>query len=126
MVPYGRRFRQYRSPEGPRPFSGATLCRARLEQLFHENTEAQEEVAGLRADVSAGLTVDSDPARRDQFIAMPTRSDTRSGEEAIKAHGALLYHCHSERSRGIPRRDPEVNLRDPSTPFRSAQDDLEY
>jgi hypothetical protein len=39
--------------------------------------------AGLRAEVSAGFTVDSDPARRDQFIAMPTRSDTRSGEEAI-------------------------------------------
>jgi hypothetical protein len=39
--------------------------------------------AGLRTEVSAGLTVDSDPARRDQFIAMPTRSDTRSGEEAI-------------------------------------------
>jgi hypothetical protein len=42
--------------------------------------------AGLRAEVSAGFTVDSDPARRDQFIAMPTRSDTRSGEEAIQAH----------------------------------------
>jgi hypothetical protein len=39
--------------------------------------------AGLRTEVSAGFTVDSDPARRDQFIAMPTRSDTRSGEEAI-------------------------------------------
>jgi hypothetical protein len=40
-------------------------------------------LAGLGAEVSAGFTVDSDPARRDQFIAMPTRSDTRSGEEAI-------------------------------------------
>jgi hypothetical protein len=38
---------------------------------------------GLRAEVGADLTVDSDPARGDQFIAMPTRSDTRSGEEAI-------------------------------------------
>jgi len=37
----------------------------------------------LRAEVSAGFTVDRDPARLDQFIAMPTRSDTRSGEEAI-------------------------------------------
>ena len=39
--------------------------------------------ARLRAEVSAGFTVDSNPARRDQFIAMPTRSDTRSGKEAI-------------------------------------------
>jgi hypothetical protein len=37
----------------------------------------------LRAEVGAGLTVDHDPASRDQFIAMPARSDTRSGEEAI-------------------------------------------
>ena len=37
----------------------------------------------LRAEVSASFTVDSDPARRDQFVAMPTRSDTGSGEEAI-------------------------------------------
>jgi len=40
-------------------------------------------LAGLGAEVSAGFAVDSDPARCDQFIAMPTRSDTRSGEEAI-------------------------------------------
>jgi hypothetical protein len=42
--------------------------------------------ARLRAEVGAGFTVDSDPARGDQFIAMPARSDTGSGEEAIKAH----------------------------------------
>jgi len=42
--------------------------------------------AGLRAEVSAGFAVDSDLARCDQFIAMPARSDTRSGEEAIYAH----------------------------------------
>jgi hypothetical protein len=40
-------------------------------------------LAGLRAEVSAGFTVDSDPARLDQFIAMPTRSDTGGGEETI-------------------------------------------
>jgi hypothetical protein len=39
--------------------------------------------AWLRAEVNAGFTVDGDPARRDQFIAMPTRSDTRSGKETI-------------------------------------------
>ena len=39
--------------------------------------------AGLRAEVSAGFAVDSDLARCDQFIAMPARSDTSSGEEAI-------------------------------------------
>jgi hypothetical protein len=39
--------------------------------------------AGLRAEVSADFAVDSDLARCDQFIAMPARSDTRSGEEAI-------------------------------------------
>ncbi len=38
---------------------------------------------GLRAEVGAGFAVDSDLARCDQFIAMPTRSDTSSGEEAI-------------------------------------------
>jgi hypothetical protein len=42
--------------------------------------------AGLRAEVSAGCTIDSDPTRLDQFIAMPTRPDTRSGEETIQAH----------------------------------------
>jgi hypothetical protein len=56
-------------------------------------------LAGLRAEVSAGFTVDSDPASRDQLITMPPRSDTRSGEETIKAHGGLLINCHSERSR---------------------------
>ena len=47
-------------------------------------------LAGLRAEVSAGLAVDSDPARCDQFIAMPTRSDTRSGKKTIKTHQASL------------------------------------
>jgi len=47
-------------------------------------------LAGLRAEVSAGFPVDSDPARRDQFIAMPTRSETRSGKNTIKAHQASL------------------------------------
>jgi hypothetical protein len=45
--------------------------------------------AGLCAEVSAGLTIDSDPACGDQFVAMPARSDTRSGEIAIKTHGAF-------------------------------------
>ena len=40
-------------------------------------------LAGLRAEVSAGFTVDRDPTRRDQFIALPARSDTCSGEETI-------------------------------------------
>src|SRR4029434_10682898 len=39
--------------------------------------------AGLRTEVSTGFTVDSDLARRDQFIAMATRSDTGPGEETI-------------------------------------------
>ena len=39
--------------------------------------------AGLRAEVSAGFTVDSNPARRDQFITMPARSKARCGEETI-------------------------------------------
>jgi hypothetical protein len=33
----------------------------------------------LCAKVSAGFTVDGDPTCRDQFVAMPARSDTRSG-----------------------------------------------
>jgi hypothetical protein len=41
---------------------------------------------GFCAEVGASLTVDSDSPRRDQFIALPARSETRSGEEAIKAH----------------------------------------
>jgi hypothetical protein len=40
----------------------------------------------LRAEVSAGFTVDSDSPGRDQFIAVPARSDTGSGEEAVQAH----------------------------------------
>jgi hypothetical protein len=42
--------------------------------------------SGLRAEVSAGFTVDSDPALRDQFIAVPARSDTGRGEKTIQAH----------------------------------------
>ena len=42
--------------------------------------------AGLRAEVRAGFTVDSDPPRRDQFIAIPARSDTGCGEKTVEAH----------------------------------------
>src|SRR5215472_4330189 len=35
--------------------------------------------ARLRAEVGAGFTVDSDPPRGDQFIAMAARSNARSG-----------------------------------------------
>jgi hypothetical protein len=45
---------------------------------------------GLHAEVNTGFTVDSDPPGRDQFIAVPTRSDTGSGEEAVQAHYASL------------------------------------
>jgi hypothetical protein len=34
---------------------------------------------GLCAEVGADLTIDTDSAGGDQFIAMATRSDTRSG-----------------------------------------------
>jgi hypothetical protein len=47
---------------------------------IHLNVVAR---VGLRAEVSTGFTVDSDAARRDQFITMPTRSDTRCGEETV-------------------------------------------
>jgi hypothetical protein len=40
---------------------------------------------GFCTEVSTNLTVDSDLPSRDQFIAMPPRSQTRGGEEAIKA-----------------------------------------
>jgi hypothetical protein len=39
--------------------------------------------AGLRAEISAGFAVDCDAAGRDQFVAVPARSDTRGGEKAI-------------------------------------------
>jgi hypothetical protein len=39
--------------------------------------------AWLCAKVGADLTVDSDPARSDQSIAIPARSDTRGGEIAV-------------------------------------------
>jgi len=42
--------------------------------------------AGLRAEIRAGFTVDSDPPRRDQFIAIPARSDTSCGEKTVEAH----------------------------------------
>src|SRR5262249_59885091 len=38
---------------------------------------------GLRAEVSTGFTVDGDASSRDQFITVPARSDTRSGEETV-------------------------------------------
>ena len=42
--------------------------------------------AGLRPEVRAGFTVDSDSPRRDQFIAIPARSDTGCGEKTVEAH----------------------------------------
>lgn len=41
----------------------------------------------LRAEVRADTTVDRDPPGGDQFIAMPSRTDTGSGEETVQAHG---------------------------------------
>jgi hypothetical protein len=42
--------------------------------------------AGLRAEVRTSFTVDSNPPRRDQFIAVPARSDTGCGEKTVEAH----------------------------------------
>ena len=42
--------------------------------------------AGLRAEVRAGFTIDSDPPRQDQFIAIPARSDAGCGEKTVEAH----------------------------------------
>ena len=38
---------------------------------------------GLCAEVNADFTVDNDPARRDQFIAVPARPETGRGEKTI-------------------------------------------
>jgi len=42
-------------------------------------------VANVRfcAEVSTGFTINSDLSRCDQLVAVPARSQTRSGEEAI-------------------------------------------
>jgi hypothetical protein len=42
--------------------------------------------AGLRAKIRAGFPVDSDPPQRDQFIAIPARSDTGCSEKTVEAH----------------------------------------
>jgi hypothetical protein len=42
--------------------------------------------AGLRAEVRADFTVDRDPPRRDQFIAITARSDTGCGEKTVETH----------------------------------------
>jgi hypothetical protein len=41
---------------------------------------------GLCAEVSAGFTVDRDPTRRNQFVAVPARSNTGRGEKTVEAH----------------------------------------
>ena len=45
--------------------------------------------AGLCAEVCADSTVDGDPTRRDQLIAMSARSDACGREETIQAHRAF-------------------------------------
>ncbi len=45
----------------------------------------------------------------------------RGNARVFARHDAIS--CHSERSRGIQRRNRKVVLRDPSTPLRSARDD---
>ena len=40
----------------------------------------------LRAEIGARPSVDSDPARRDQLVAMPARTDASRGEETVEAH----------------------------------------
>jgi len=43
--------------------------------------------AGLRAEVRAGFTVDSDPPQtRFNSSQIPTRSDTGCGEKTVEAH----------------------------------------
>jgi hypothetical protein len=37
----------------------------------------------LRTEVSASFTIDSDLARRDQFVTVPARSDTGRSEETV-------------------------------------------
>jgi hypothetical protein len=39
-----------------------------------------------RTKVSADFAVDGDATRRNQFIAMPARSNFRGSEEAVEAH----------------------------------------
>ena len=46
--------------------------------------------AGLRVEIGADFAVNGNATCCDQFIALPARSDTRSGEVAIQAHRALL------------------------------------
>src|SRR2546423_15492181 len=41
-----------------------------------------------------------------------------------RARAGQRRHCHSERSRGITLHNPAVISRVPSTPLRSAQDDI--
>jgi hypothetical protein len=41
---------------------------------------------GLCAEVSAGFTVDRDSPRRNQFVAVPARSNTGRSEKTVEAH----------------------------------------
>ena len=41
--------------------------------------------AGLRAEIGADFALNGNPTCCDQFIALPARSDARSGEVAIEA-----------------------------------------
>ena len=45
-------------------------------------------LSGLRAEISADLAVDRNASSRDQFIAMPARTEPGRGKETIQAHGA--------------------------------------
>lgn len=43
-------------------------------------------LAWLRAEIRANVTVNRDPAGRDQLITLPPRTDAGCGEEPIQAH----------------------------------------
>ena len=41
---------------------------------------------GLCAEVTAGFTVDRDTSGRNQFVAVPARSNTGRGKKTVEAH----------------------------------------
>src|SRR4051794_17755497 len=43
-------------------------------------------LAGLNTEIGADPAVDGNPAGRDQFIAMPPRTDTGCGKKTVEAH----------------------------------------
>ena len=109
------------------------ICSTRSRAPLYSDADVEKSEILSSHKLITNFKVEIDPTRNvfetfrhhSSFLAKTPINLRRSTFfETLDHHVKHLRHCsHSERSRGIPLRKFRVNLRDPSTPLRFAQDD---